>query len=282
MKTTPTLFAFYAFVLSLTVFSSCQPSEEDCANALVSQAQQMVHAGQWRQALIVLDSVHSTYPRQVAQRRQAKALSDSIHYLEAQQTLAYTDTLLPPLLEQVDKLIRQFKYEKDERYENVGKYVHKLLSTNKNDSRNFLQSYVQDNHETIVKSYYYGTTQVGQASVCLSADGEEQIFAGSNHHFEAEGHHEIMTLQGDPALALLNFISSHYQSRIRVEGRRASGKSGWVYYLGDNEKQALSQTYQLGWLMKDIKRIEQMQQSANRIIGKWEADHPQTCTQIQE
>lgn len=272
MKIIPTLLASCMLML---VSVSCQPSEEDRANSLVNEAQEMVHSGQWRQALIVLDSVHNSYPRQVAQRRLAKALSDSIHYLEAQQTLAYTDTLLPPLLSQADELIRQFKYEKDERYENVGKYVHKLLITNKNDSRNFLQAYVQDNHETIVKSYYYGTTQVGQASVCLSADGEEQIFAGSNHHFEAEGHHEIMTLQGDPALALLNFISSHYQSRIRVEGRRTSGQSGWVYYLSEKEKQALSQTYQLGWLMKDIKRVEQMQQSAQRIIGKWETEHLQ-------
>jgi hypothetical protein len=43
-----------------------------------------------------------------------------------------------------------------------------------------------------------------------------------------------------------------------------------VYYLNDKEKEALSQTYQLGWLMKDIKRIEQMQQVASRQITYYE------------
>jgi hypothetical protein len=43
-----------------------------------------------------------------------------------------------------------------------------------------------------------------------------------------------------------------------------------VYYLNDKEKEALSQTYQLGWIMKDIKRIEQMQQAASKQIMRYE------------
>ena len=106
------------FLLSVLVLAlvACQPSDEQCAQSLVSQAQTLVDNGQWRQARLVIDSLHVTFPKQVAQRRAAKALSDSITYLESQTTLAYVDTLLPPLLEQADKLIRRFKYEKNEKY----------------------------------------------------------------------------------------------------------------------------------------------------------------------
>lgn len=260
---------FILFILLALL--GCQPSAEQRATMLVTEAQALVDNGQWRQARIVLDSVHVAYPKQVAQRRIAKALEDSIVYLEAQRTLAYVDTLLPPLLEQADKLIKQFKYEKNEKYENHGKYVHRLLTTNTNTSRNFLQAYVLDNRITVLKSYYYGDRQINQQVISLSANGEECSFSGRNHHFQDGAHHEIMTLDDDHALSLLNFISTHHDSKIRVEGIGDKPTRNWVYYLNEKEKEALSCTYQFGWLMKDINRLEQMQRVAIAQIARYNA-----------
>ena len=249
---------------------ACAPSDTEQAQVLVQQAQTLVDNGQWRQARIVLDSVHATYPREVAQRRLAKALGDSITYLEAQSTLAYADSMLPPLLEQSDKLLKQFKYEKETQYEANGRYVHRLLHTNSNTARNFLQAYVRDDRQTIVKSYYYGSHQVNQQQVTLSAQGEEVRFSGSNHAFEVEGWHEIMTLEEENALQLLNFISAHHSDRVRVHGAGLKPTHTWVYYLNDKEKEALSATYQLGFLMKDILRLEQMANTARNQIAHYE------------
>ncbi len=248
---------------------ACQPSETQIAQQLISNAKTLVDDGQWRQARIVLDSLHTFYPKQVDQRRVAKALEDSITYLEAQRTLAYVDTILPPLLAQADQLIKLFKYEKNDKYEDYGKYVHRLLATNSNTSRNFLQAYVSDNRQTIVKSYYYGTYQVNQQTIQLQANGEETSLSGRNHHFQDGAHHEIMTLSEDNALALLNFISTHQNSKIRVEGIGDKPTRNWVYYLNDKEKRALSDTYQLGFLMKDINRLEQMQRVASAQINRY-------------
>ena len=259
---------FYC-ALCMLICAACQPSEEERAISLVSEAQTLVNDGQWRQARIVLDSLHITYPKQVAQRRLAKALEDSITYLEAQRTLAYVDTLLPPLLEQADKLIKRFKYEKNEKYEDYGKYVHRLLTTGSNTSRNFIQAYVRDDRQTFVKSYYYGATAMNQQSVTLSSEGESAVFQGHNHHFEDGNHHEVMTMDNDIALSLLNFISTHHRARIRVEGKGDKAHRNWVYYLNDKEKEALSDTYQLGFLMKDINRLEQMQRVANAQIERY-------------
>ena len=255
--------------LCAILFIGCQPSEEQRAATLVNDAKVLVDDGQWRQARIVLDSLHLTYPKQVAQRRLAKALEDSITYLEAQRTLAYVDTLLPPLLAQADQLIKRFKYEKNEKYEDHGKYVHRLLSTGSNTSRNFIQAYVSDNRQTVVKSYYYGTYKVNQQTLRLSANGEETTFSGRNHHFQDGAHHEIMTFDEDNALALLNFINTHQSTKIRVEGIGDKPTRNWVYYLNDKEKEALSDTYQLGFLMKDINQLERMQRTANTQINRY-------------
>ena len=258
------------FSLCALLLVACAPSDTEQAQVLVQQAQTLVDNGQWRQARIVLDSLHAAYPREVAQRRVAKALNDSITYLEAQSTLAYADSMLPPLLEQSDKLLKQFKYEKNDKYEDKGRYVHRLLNTGGNTSRNFLQAYVRDDRQTIVKSYYYGSYKVNQQQVTLSAQGEEMRFAGSNHAFEADGWHEIMTLEDESALQLLNFVSAHYSDRVRVHGAGEKPTHTWVYYLNDKEKEALSQTYQLGFLMKDILRLEQMGNTARNQIAYYE------------
>ena len=71
----------YFFIFLVLVLVACQPSDEERAQLILTEAQTLVDAGQWRQARIVLDSLHATYPREVAHRRLAKALSDSITYL---------------------------------------------------------------------------------------------------------------------------------------------------------------------------------------------------------
>ena len=271
---------YVVWLLCVLCISACGPSDEELAQGLVDDARALVQDGQWRQARLVLDSVHITYPREVAQRRLAKALEDSVVYLESQATKAYADTILPPLLVQADKLLKQFRYEKNEKYEDHGRYVHRLLATGSNTSRNFLQAYVRDDRQTTVKSYYFGSHAVKQQYITLSADGDDMQFAGANHAFEAEGWHEVMSLEDDRALEMLNFISSHINARIRVHGQGEKSHHTWVYYLNDKEKEALSATYELGWLMKDILRVEQMQKAADTHIQRYERKYMSTNMSI--
>lgn len=267
----------FQLILIIILMSSCKVNQEQTSNPeqeadnLLREVQTLIDNGSWRNALVLIDSIHETYPDLKNQRNRAKSLSDSITYLEAQRTATYLDTLLPPLLDQVDKLIEQkFMYEKNDKYENNGRFVHRLLSTDKNTSRNFIQAYVRDDRMTIVKSYYYGNKPVTQKSVTLLAESEQIVFSGSNHHFTTQGHHEIMTLENDQALSFLNFIGTHQESRIRVKGSGTDANSSWIYYLNEKEKNALADTYRLGWLMKDIKQIEEMLDVAKNQILNYE------------
>lgn len=256
-------------VLCALCITGCRPTDAECAAGLVADARQRVDSGQWYQARVLLDSVHRTYPKQVAIRRQAKALGDSIAYLEAQRTLSYNDSLLQDLLPQADALLRSFRYERNDRYEAAGKYVHRLLATSGNTSRNFLQAYVRDDRTTVVKSYYFGATSAQQQAVRLVADSDETRFKGTTHRFQSEGWHEIMTLDGESSLALLNFVSTHLRHRIRVQGDGNGNPKKWVYYLSDTEKSALAQTYQLGILMHDIRQAEQHIQAADAQMRRY-------------
>lgn len=193
-------------------------------------------------------------PSKVEQLRLEKRQKDSLNLVHARQTLVYSDSLLQILLPQTDPLLKTFRYEKNDKVEDHGHYVHKLLQTGSNTSRNFLQAYVSDNRRTTVQSYYFGSRGIGHTAVRLSCDGVFVHKEGSCHSFEAEGIHEITSIQGDDAIELLQFIANNKDKRILVS---AEGKQSAKYYLNDKEKQALTDTYQLAVLMNDIFKLEQ-------------------------
>ena len=249
--------------------------DERAAQAFVDNASSLVQQQRYEAALRQLDSVHALYPKQVACRRQAKALHDSIVYLQAKQTLAYSDSLLQTLIPQSDELLKAFRYEKADAYEDHGHYVYRALQTGWNTNRCFLQAYVTDDRQTFVKSYYYGAKPAHQKALRLEVPakaGEASPMvelSGDNHAFEVEGWHEILTLTDAPALEVLNFISSHLSDKVKVSVM--GDKPQAVYYLADNEKEALDKTYALGLLMRDINQLEQQIRLASKRIEHFES-----------
>lgn len=254
---------------TIIAITSCQKmSEEEMAKLRVEKAQTLVENNQLNSAKIELDSVHLLYPRQVAIRRIAKALEDSIVYLEAQRSLHYSDSLLQTVEPRVDSLKRQFKYSKDEKYQTQGEFVHKLLQTTSNTSRNFLQAYIQEDGNAIVKCYYFGAKSLKISAMQISADEYEQTFGGERHGFDdIDGVHEILTLSDNDAMSTMNFVSSNMTSRIRIE---LKGSSSAVFYLSDSEKHALEDTYRLGMLMKDVQILQKNIHISQMQIAKYE------------
>lgn len=256
----------------MVILTGCGPDEHEKAKALVEEGYARVEMGQLNTAKILVDSVHNTYPKCVAERRLAKALEDTVVFIESQRTLAYSDSLLLTLLPQIDPLLKKFRYEKNDQYEDHGKYVHRLLNTGSNTSRCYIQTYVYDHRITEVKSYYFGQNTLDQTAIEVSVGEELFRHDGKSHGFDADGYHSILSFDGDKALEFLNFISSHQGDRIRVNllgTNKKGGETNYVYYLNDQEKIALQETYLLGILMNDIKQLEDAMRIASARIEKY-------------
>ncbi len=200
-------------------------------------------------------------------RRKAKYERDSLAYVQALRTRAYSDSLLQVLLPEVDPLLRHFRYDRDSAYETTGHYVHELLQTERNTSRNFLQAYVTDDRHLTLQSYYYGSAPIDQHALRLTFDEGYVEAEGTNHRFEAEGVHEVMTIPEADALRLLEQVAAHTESRMQV---RLLGKNEPVYYLQRNEKLALADTYRLAILMNDISTLENTIRMNDKQIEKYQ------------
>ena len=193
--------------------------------------------------------------------RREKAEADSLSLVRARRTIVYSDSLLGTLLPKADSLMRNFSYEKQEAYEDNGYYTHKLLVTGRNANRFFLQAQTDDKGRLTVRSYYFGQTPVNHTGVRIEAADVYAEAEGSLHSFEAEGIHEIVSIKDADGAKLLEFVAAHSSDRIKVT---AYGSQKAVYYLKDNEKQALIQTLELSLTMKDIATTE----NAIRISAK--------------
>lgn len=202
----------------------------------------------------------------VAELRAQKRAQDSINLSQQEQTMAYTDSLLQLQLPIADSLLKRFKYVKNERYEDNGHYICRDLEASGLGQRIYLQAYVTDNMKTVVRSFYYGERKLQHETLILTADEVENMFSGHCHAYEAEGNHEILTLNNEDAVNLLKFVAAYNDSQIKVT---LSGKGKYTYTIKDKDKAALIETLQLQTVMSDIKKLESQYRQASLQVEKY-------------
>ena len=92
------------------------------------------------------------------------------------------------------------------------------------------------------------------------------MFSGHCHAYEAEGNHEILTLNDEDAVNLLKFVAAYNDSQIKVT---LSGKGKYTYTIKDKDKAALIETLQLQTVMSDIKKLESQYRQASLQVEKY-------------
>ena len=152
---------FHYILLLIVAFAACnQLSDEEKAALHLQEARALIAQNQLNAAKNELDSVHILYPREVPMRRIAKHLSDSIVVIESKRTLAYCDSLLPQMEHVKDSLAKNFRFEHDTLYMEEGQYVNKLLRTESNAARCYLQAYITESAKVVMKSTYCGNKAI--------------------------------------------------------------------------------------------------------------------------
>lgn len=260
------------FVLFWVACHKLTPEEQ--AILRIQNVRSLIANNQLNQAKMELDSVHVLFRTEVAQRRVAQHLSDSITYIESQRTLRYCDSILILKNEEKAKLRKQFRFEKNDNYETEGSYVFYLLRTESNAERCFLQARITESSELILKSTYCGTFPIEHTHAILSnnessvSGAEISISDAANHSFSDGGKTwEMLHYKNEDALRLLNFISENEENRIKVT---LQGKRKYTYTLMQSEKKALEATYHFAVVMRDVAQLEKEIEKANFQIKRFD------------
>ena len=268
-----TKLSFIALLLCVVFLNSCnsRAKEEKNADEKLKNIEQLIVENQFDAALLQIDTVNILYPRLVAKRKIAAALKDTIIRRQSASILEYANSVLPQKLAELDSLQKEFKFEKDETYQEFGNFVYKSQITEQNISRNYLKCYVDENADLYIISNVVGT-KLNQKSLkvssgVLSSQTDTLNATTDNFHsFSNDGTYwETLTFKNEADSGITAFIASHKTERIKVD---LIGTKKLSYYLSDQDKKAIAATYHFWILKKDVKKLQNDIEKATVRIGR--------------
>ncbi len=233
-----------------------------------------------------IDSLRAHFPKEFKALKEALSLMREIDLKEAGRNIAYCDSLMPIRLHESDSLKAGFTFEKDTLYEEIGNYIWRQQTIERNVQRCYVRCGVNENGEMYLASVFFGGKPIGHTHIKVSTpDG---LFAetapipydgGVNYRFEDMGSTtEVVTYKAEKGQDAIKFIYDNAGKRIKVE---YLGGKPYVIYMADADKKALVATYNLATTLSDICRMTREKGKAlkriaylNRRMNKGEEGSP--------
>ncbi|MBN2765737.1 MAG: hypothetical protein JXR27_05135 [Paludibacteraceae bacterium] len=267
-------FSLMILFFSLFACGSATSSEKQ-ADERLKEIENLIAIGNWNTADVKIDSIHALFPRMVDKRKLAVAFSDTISRRRCARTLVYCDSLLQIRKVQADSLKAMFRFEKDEKYQEVGNYVYKTQITEQNAGRNYLKSYVDEKGVFYLVSNVSGT-KLKHKDITVSAAGKfattvnDSLAKGVFHSFNTDGQYfESLTFSKADA-GIGGFVAANRNEKIKVT---LEGDRKLEYQLLDADKRAIEATYHFWIVLNDIFQLEKEILKAQVRIGNINLRH---------
>jgi len=245
------------FGLTIVLLGSCKVDDTTKAKRYLHNAEQLLSKGELNAAKLQLDSVHLLFPRLISMRQAADTLMYKVELVESTRSLHFADSILPSQQHHADSLAREFHYEKNSKYEDVGKFTYKT-QTALNVSRTYLKSYVTEKGEMTLMSIYCGAP-IGFSKVkaCVNELFAETFPAqgDSRTTFSNQGQTWGNVSYTDKDINAVDAFIAHNQSSkimITLEG----GKRTYSYVMADGDKQAIAKSYYLAEILRNVDRLK--------------------------
>lgn len=253
-----------AVCAATVLMTACSPSAHEQAMSYIGRAKAAMNEGDTAAAQLLADTVHAVFPKEIAARRCADTITWRIEYSRLLR-------LLPTMANQLrisDSLFNavspKFKFYKDEKYEDIGHFEHRLLVTEKGVGRCYLKPTVDEHGVVSVTSHYIGAKashtgfSVSADDIGISADTDTDISS-----FDDEGtFHEIMTPSADRSLDIVRFVSENADNKVKVS---LLGKP-YFYYLNASEKTAFRETFVLHQALNNIHKLNDSELRAQQKL----------------
>ena len=256
--------------LAAITLAACNQTEKE-AQARLDNARSMYERNEFFAAKSEIDSLRTLYPKEYKVLKEGLALMRQVELKEAERAIAFCDSLLPIKIEEAETLKKRFAFEKDSVYEEIGNYIWKQQTIERNVQRCYIRSGVNEKGEIYLASVFYGGAPINHTGIKVSTpDGQFAETAsiaydgGVNYRFKDLGKTtEVVTYKGEKGLDAAKFIASNTKERIKAE---YTGGKPYTIYIADGDKKAVAATYDLAVVLSDLENlIKEKDKSTNRI-----------------
>jgi hypothetical protein len=255
------------FVLLLPITFGCNNPEKE-ANARLERANILYEKDEIIAARNELDTIRLHHPENPTIMKATLELTCKIELKEAARNIAYCDSILPSKLSEAKQLTKAFILEKNEQYQNIGNYVHKSQSIEKNIERSHLRCGVNERGEIYITSIYFGTSPINHTAITLS-NLQSGISAsttpipydgGQNYRFKDLGNiYENITYKNEKCIDAVKFIYTNRNEKIKAT---YTGGKTYSIILDETTKRNIASTYELATILSDIDRLSREKEIA--------------------
>lgn len=257
--------------LAAVTLTGCN-NDEKKAQARLDSARNMYERNELFAAKSEIDSIRILYPKEFKVIREGLTLMRQVEQKEAERNLAFCDSLIPIRQQELEGLKKGFNLEKDSTYNEIGNYVSKQQTIERNIQRCYIRSGVNEKGEMYLASVYFGANPLNHTGIKLST--KDGLFAetpaipydgGLNYRFKDLGNTtEVVTYQGEKCEDAVKFIFANQKERIKVE---YTGGKPYVLYIADADKKAIASTYELATVLSDIEKLTKEKEKAIKKLA---------------
>ena len=263
----------YLFCILLgAVLAACNTDEKK-ATAAYEQAVALYEQQNFFAAKSAIDTIRANFPEQYDVLKATLELMRKVEYKETERTLAFCDSLLP--IRQAELLTKKkaFAFEKDTAYEDVGNYVWKQQTVERNTERCYVRCGVSEKGEMYLASVFYGKGALKHTGIKVSIPKTELAAetpavpydGGMNFRFEDLGFTtEIVTYKEGKAMDVIKLIYDNAKERIRVQ---YTGGRAYVLYMATLDKQSVVSTYELALVLSEIETMNKEKEKALKKLS---------------
>lgn len=258
---------FLTLAGALLMLVSCGENVEKSAQRYLDAAQACCDAGNFAEAKNQIDSIKVLYPKAFEARKAGIALMRQVELKEAQQTLAYADSLAEENNARLEALLPKFIFEKDAQYQEIGNYLSPSQKIENNLGRNYVRATVDEKGHMNLTSVYRGAAYIHHRSLRVSAGGTFAQTPESGHLYESS---DAMgkTERNDFALGadsgVVAFIAHHAGEPMKVD---FIGDKTFSTTLTKQDTRAIADVYALALALQAAENINAMQDEATRKIS---------------
>lgn len=254
-------------LLILWAITACTPTVSNKAQNLLDSAISHYSNGQFATAKLLLDSIHSQYPKQVEVRKQALHVMHLIEQQELKRNIAYSDSLLPLLQASWDSMAQNFVLL-DTLLQPNKTYQHKTFY--RQSPATGLYCEVDKQGNLLLVSIYTGSVldhthlKVQAQEVYAQTDTVATSHV-NNHRFSDLGvRWEYVTFAPNKHGDVPHFISMYANNNLKVT---LFGKRPYTYYLPQQTAHAMAQSVKFAQQTAFLYQFKQAyKQSSDKLL----------------
>jgi len=260
-------------LIVLLLFIIACNSNKKQSIAYLENIQKLYDQGEYAQAKDRLDSIKILFPKEFEIQKQGLQLRRRIEVGEQERNLNFCDSLLKIRLAEAETMKSGFVFEKDPKYDEVGKYIDKSQQIEAKLQSSYIRTHVNERGEILLYSVYYGSRPIHHSRLKVSKSNgeyaETQLVpydGGLNYSFVDGGMTtEIVTYTQGKDAGVIQFIYNNKDAALKAE-YSSSGKEKYTFTISPSDKSVLVKTFDFAAVLSDIDKLKKEKEKSSQRL----------------